>query len=539
MTGVRLQSAATSARAGGTRPREPALDTRPIATIALAAVGFVGVLVLFHDTVAGMVRTWWVSETFTHGFLVLPLVAWLLYRDREKLLPKLVYARPDWPVAFLAFVPSLLWLLGHIASIVVVEQIAVVLMLITVIVAILGRQVARHMAVPLLFLLFLAPVGEELVPVLMSITADLTVAAVRLTGIPVFREGLFFALPSGNWSVVEACSGIRYLIASIMLGALFAHLVIPRRSMQLVFIALSATVPILANAARAYLIVMIGHLSDNELAAGADHLVYGWLFFGVVMLILFAIGNLFTRVDTRGESMLASDAGGRVAVASDERSPGARTEGRDATRASFVIAVLVTSIAVGPVWWAAIDHVRVGSDAPSQAVARLPFKTIEEKELADLLDWAPQIAGHDQFHGWLRDAAQAPLTVALRYAFVEQRQGKEMISSANVMVRSGARDGWRRVDERIHVPVATSPASEVVETRLQSADGELRIWHWFRVGDATTVSPVRTKALELLERLRLRNRTSALEVVATSDGEDARARLAAMHARLISNWPRD
>jgi exosortase len=45
-----------------------------------------------------------------------------------------------------------------------------------------------------------------------------------LSGIPVHAEGLRFVIPTGSWSVVEACSGVRYLIASVTVGTLFAYL---------------------------------------------------------------------------------------------------------------------------------------------------------------------------------------------------------------------------------------------------------------------------------------------------------------------------
>ena len=55
------------------------------------------------------------------------------------------------------------------------------------------------------------------------------------------------------------------------------------------FIAASIVVPIVANWLRAYMIVMIGHLSNNKYAVGVDHLIYGWVFFGVVMMLLFSV----------------------------------------------------------------------------------------------------------------------------------------------------------------------------------------------------------------------------------------------------------
>src|SRR5262249_32061829 len=151
---------------------------------------------------------------------------------------------------------------------------------------------------PLAFLFFAVPIGEFLLPQLMEWTAGFTIAALKLSGIPVFREGQQIAIPSGTWSVVEACSGVRYLIASIVAGALYAYLIYRSPARRLVFIGVSIVVPIVANWVRAYLIVMIGHLSGNVLAAGVDHLIYGWMFFGVVMLIMFWIGSRWREHDT-------------------------------------------------------------------------------------------------------------------------------------------------------------------------------------------------------------------------------------------------
>ena len=57
--------------------------------------------------------------------------------------------------------------------------------------------------------------------------------------------------------------------------------------------------PIVANWLRAYMIVMLGHLSNNRIAVGVDHMIYGWIFFGVVMLLLFWVGSLWQEADAR------------------------------------------------------------------------------------------------------------------------------------------------------------------------------------------------------------------------------------------------
>jgi exosortase len=124
---------------------------------------------------------------------------------------------------------------------------------------------------------------------------DFTVLALQATGIPVYREGNQFTIPSGNWSVVEACSGVRYLLASFMVGTLFGYLTYRSTRRRWIFAAISIAVPIFANWVRAYLIVLLGHLSGNKLAVGADHLIYGWVFFGVVVGLMYAVGTLWAE----------------------------------------------------------------------------------------------------------------------------------------------------------------------------------------------------------------------------------------------------
>ena len=154
-----------------------------------------------------------------------------------------------------------------------------------------GAGLAGHpaLAFPLAFVLCRTH-WRLLLPRMMEWTADFTVLALRASGIPVYREGLQFIIPSGAWSVVEACSGIRYLIASVTAGCLFAYLSYQSMLKRAVFIGVAIVVPLVANWVRAYLIVMLGHLSGNTIATGVDHLIYGWLFFGLVIGVMFLIG---------------------------------------------------------------------------------------------------------------------------------------------------------------------------------------------------------------------------------------------------------
>ncbi|HEY1089617.1 MAG TPA: exosortase A [Burkholderiaceae bacterium] len=264
----------------------------PRILLLLAVVLFV-LLLLFSETAWAMVQIWERSETFAHAFLVPPITLWLIWRRRADLAQMTPRPAP-WLLVPLALF-ALVWMLGEMAATNAVTQLMLVAMLITTAATIVGLQVARALAFPLLFLFFCVPIGEFMQPWLMEHTANFTIAALRLCGVPVYREGLDFVIPTGRWSVVEACSGVRYLIASLMVGTLFAYLSYHSLKRRLAFVAVAIVLPIVANWVRAWGIVMLGHFSGNKLAVGVDHIIYGWVFFGLIMLAMFMIGARWSQ----------------------------------------------------------------------------------------------------------------------------------------------------------------------------------------------------------------------------------------------------
>ena len=197
----------------------PAHWRQPLLWWVVALLFVVG---LYAATWQQMAGTWSTSDTYAHGFFVPLVSAWLAWRLRHTVAHLVPRASPLAWVLLLG--PAALWLAGDLVSVNAATQLAVVAMVVLTVPAVLGWQVAWAMVFPLGFLFFAVPIGEFLLPGLMTSTADFTVLALRASGIPVYREGLQFVIPSGMWSVVEACSGIRYLIASVTVGALFAYL---------------------------------------------------------------------------------------------------------------------------------------------------------------------------------------------------------------------------------------------------------------------------------------------------------------------------
>ena len=129
-----------------------------------------------------------------------------------------------------------------------------------------------------------------------------------ILGVPAFIDGYVIEIPQGTFFVAEACAGLRFLIASIAFGCLYALMMYRSPVRRGLFILVSIIVPVVANGFRGMGIVYLGYLLGSAEAAAADHLIYGWIFFSAVILILIALGLPFRQDDmsTRSAPWLGS-----------------------------------------------------------------------------------------------------------------------------------------------------------------------------------------------------------------------------------------
>lgn len=402
------------------------------------------------EAASSMAAMWWRSDTFAHALLVPPIAAWLIWRRRAEL----AALRPQrwWPGLLALLAAVAVAVVGRLAEVNVLQHFGVVLGVQALALALLGPRVCWAIAFPLLFLLFAPPFGDFLVEPMMLHTADFTVGALRLLGIPVFREGLHFVIPSGNWSVVEACSGLRYLFASFMVGTLFAYLNFQRWPGRLGFMLVSLLVPVVANWLRALIIVLLGHYSDNRIATGADHLVYGWVFFGFIMAIMFWIGARWADASARP---MPSPPSGLPVVPS-------------AVAPSWPTALLLALIVAAPAWW--VERLRDHRPAPFDAAALQQLRPADGWQpvvAPDADAWKPGFVGAElQWQtAWAQQGAGEAVLLDIA-VYPAQSEGTKAVSSVNTIVRSKD-ERWARAGR----------------SSLRSSDeGAITQWQWTRRG---------------------------------------------------------
>ena len=231
---------------------------------------------------------------------------------------------------------------------------------------------------------------------------------------------------------------------------------------------MSILVPIVANWFRAYMIVMLGHLSGNTLAVGVDHLVYGWVFFGVVILLMFVIGARWSEPEPMGGASASSTTG--------------LANARNPVAWFWAVSLLAAVIVAMPTL--AKRTIESGqSTSNSDLKLRLNLSGAWRAADTAALDYRPHFESPSVEINQAFTASDQPVGVYLAY-YRNQIYDRKLVSSSNVLVASGD-ILWRMVG-----PGYASVTVGGKQVSMRSA--ELR-----RLAGAAATAPEQLQALQV------------------------------------------
>ncbi len=430
-------------------------------------------LILFRNDVTDLVRIWWTSTTFGHCLFIGPVIAWLVWQRRGELAQLAPVGW--WPGLALVAVGGFGWLMGDAASVGFARQLGLVVMLQGAVVAILGPNVARGLLFPLGYALFLVPFGDGLEPPLQSITVAIVMPLLHLVGVPAVVDGVLIHAGRYWFEVAEACSGAKFVIAMVAFGVLVANLCFLSWRRRAIFLAVSVVVPVIANGVRAFGTIWAADLTSVEAATGFDHIVYGWVFFALVMAGVLALG---WRWFDRAPDDPAFDPA-RL-----------QTVPRHRTGVVLVSVLTFTTAAIFPAWSTTI----AGRAAVLPAHIDLPdIPGWHRVPISTRAPWTPYYPNADHtLFGRYADASGDTVDLAIA-VYGRQREGAKLAAFGTGVLRE--EDRWVRVADlpdlgggsmmRITAP---GPVERIVGT-------------WYRVGHVTTHDLAAMKLATLEARL--------------------------------------
>ncbi|WP_425409082.1 exosortase A [Hyphococcus sp.] len=443
--------------------------TLPILSYVLFAAACIALL---HPTALQMAMTWLQSSSHHHGLVVAPLALWMIL-SRPRIAPS-THALSLIGV----FLASILWLAGRAAGAAIVEQMAFVSLLIAGAGVIFGAEALKRWAAPLLFLFFMVPVGAVLVPYLQQATAHTVVALLSVTGMDVGIDGIFIETPAGLFEIAEACAGLNFLLAAMMIAGFYACQFLRTNKTRAAFFIIAGIIALAANFIRVFLLILIATITQMRVAVGPDHFVIGLVFYAVVLVILISIGEKM-----RGRERAIADRAPSMTI----------RPWRPVTAAA----------ALAPLAAASIYAVCVvnSSDQPAAPSEISPFSAAGWRILPGPDNWRPPLSA-DRVTTQTYESGAGRVYTATAY-FTHDRQGAEIVTYQN---RAWDSEHWRRIGRAEQMVYLFGKAQMTPLDLIAGAEGRrlAAITAYWR-GDEVFLDRNKMKLAQMLGKLRGEN----------------------------------
>lgn len=257
--------------------------------VRTAAPIFAAILVVGLLCLSSLANLWtkWIlwDQDLAHALPTLAVMFFLIgYRNFQST-PKNVAKTPWYWLQLVALGGcSLLWYLFESLSISLPAYFLIIALIILFISTSLSFAVLRALLPYLGLLIFTVPIWGELNGILVELSSFMVGEAVKLSHMTALIDGSNIFLPSGTIFIADGCSGLRYLVVSMLMGYIISLVNHYRFTQTLVTIAIAILLGLFANWLRIYLLVVIGYTTEMQSSLMRDHETFGWLVFAAILI---------------------------------------------------------------------------------------------------------------------------------------------------------------------------------------------------------------------------------------------------------------
>jgi exosortase len=247
--------------------------------------------VLYH-----FVGEWYNVGDYSHGFLVPPLSAYLIWRKRDDL-AKVALKPSFWGGMLIVLAAIPLYMLGELGAEPFLSRTSLIFVICGLVVYFCGWPMLKALSFPLAFLMFAVPlpvlIYNEVVFPLQFIASTLATRTLEILNIfPIMREGNVLVMPEMRLEVVEACSGIRSLMSLLALAAGYGYLAERSNAVRWFMFFMMIPLAVISNATRVVITALMTHYIGPHAAEGFMHEFSGWLIFVVATALFLALHSL-------------------------------------------------------------------------------------------------------------------------------------------------------------------------------------------------------------------------------------------------------
>jgi exosortase D (VPLPA-CTERM-specific) len=274
------------------------------AVLATVSLGY-----LYYDSLAVLVHHWISSDDYSHGMFV-PLISFfLIWQSRHRIAAAGITG--TWWGLAIVVAGLALYLVGELATLYVLQHVSLWIVIVGLVLGAIGFKAGQTIIFPLCYLLTSIPLPRFFYAGLSSQlqlwSSALGVGCLQLVGVTAFLEGNVIDLGPVQLQVVEACSGIRYLLPLTSLALLCAYLFKDRMWKRVVLVISSIPISILVNGFRIGMIGVLVEWYGQGASEGFAHLFEGWILFMISLGLLILEMWVLARIGSNGQAVSLQD----------------------------------------------------------------------------------------------------------------------------------------------------------------------------------------------------------------------------------------
>lgn len=262
----------------------------------IALIGAIAVVMYWH-VIPAMVLDWWRDEGYSYGFLIPPLVAYVVWSRRSRIAAEPVY--PDYRGLFVIASACLFYLAGRLAVEFFLTRTSLVLLIAGLVWTFWGLRRLQLLAFPLVLLFSMIPlptvVYYQVIAPLQLYSSSMATMVVRLLGLTIYRDGNIIYLPNISLGVAEACSGLHSALSLSITALLLGYVECSRWRTRAGLLVLAIPIAIFFNIVRIAGTAVLAE-ANPELATGFYHSFSGWIVYVAGSVALFAAAQLLRVV---------------------------------------------------------------------------------------------------------------------------------------------------------------------------------------------------------------------------------------------------
>jgi exosortase len=244
---------------------------------------------VYYQALQILVTKWASSDEYSHAFLVVPIISYIIWGKRKFFSNNSAdYSSPGLLLIISSLACYLFALLTHVNTIILLSMF---LTIVGILLYFSGIKAFKEFATPLLLSLLLIPIPEQLYisltfPLQLKVS-EISEIIIRMFSVPMLREGNVVNIPKMSFEVIEACSGLRSMIALLTLSVIMGSFSVKNFSSKLILVVVSIPLAILVNIIRVVSMILLYHFFGLDLGQGMLHTLSGLLVFLLAIIILF------------------------------------------------------------------------------------------------------------------------------------------------------------------------------------------------------------------------------------------------------------